>query len=95
MAGMIRRFSRRLTRIAAWLSQGVNTVFLGGHQNRTVSARAHLAAQRGNKLAIEVRGAINGVFFWQDDHCALSHQRDVEFAEEVYRDWDVRKTRGL
>ena len=92
---MANRLLEQVTRVFAWLSQGLNCLLLGGHQNRTVSARAHLAAQRGSKLAIEVRRAINGVFFWQEDHCALSHRRDVEFAEEVYRDRDVRKTRAL
>lgn len=83
MAGMIRRFGRRLTRIAAWLSQGVNTVLLGGHQNRTVSARAHLAASRGSRTGQAARRAINALFFWQADHCRASFMRDVEFAREL------------
>ena len=79
----MRRFGRRLTRIAAWLSQGVNTVFLGGHQNRTVSARAHLAASRGSRIGQAARCAINAAFFWQADHCRTSFLRDVEFAREL------------
>jgi len=44
-----------LLRIAAWLSQGVNCILLGGHHDVTVSARLYLNRERGGKwgLAIE------------------------------------------
>ncbi|HSV73596.1 MAG TPA: hypothetical protein VLH79_07540 [Chthonomonadales bacterium] len=64
-----------LLRIAAWLSQGVNCILLGGHHDVTVSARAYLNRERrGWKIAYR---ALNAVFFWQDDHCRNSHEADV------------------
>ena len=64
-----------LLRNAAWLSQGVNCILLGGHHDVTVSARAYLNRERrGWKIAYR---ALNAVFFWQDDHCRNSHEADV------------------
>lgn len=36
-----------LTRAAAWISQGVNCLLLGGHHDQTVSARAYVNRQQG------------------------------------------------
>jgi len=66
----------QLTRIAAWLSQGINVCLLRGHQNETVSGRAY----REGWL---VRRFINMLFWFQEDHCYKSHVRDVEWAKEL------------
>lgn len=70
-----------LTRAAAWISQGVNCLLLGGHHDQTVSARAYVNQHRcGWGIAYRI---INVLFFWQDNHCRESHSADVEFAKEV------------
>lgn len=70
-----------LTRVAAWLSQGINCVLLGGSPDQTVSARAYV--NRNDATWAFVYCAINMVFFWQEDHCRDSHQADVDFALAV------------
>ncbi len=61
--------------IAAWLSQGLNKVFLNGSPDMTVSARCYINRERpGWRIAYR---AINRVFFWQDDHCKSSFRSDV------------------
>ena len=70
-----------LTRAAAWISQGVNCLLLGGHHDQTVSARAYVNRNRcGWGITYRI---INALFFWQDSHCRESHSADVEFAKEV------------
>lgn len=69
-----------LIRIATSLSQLLNAL-LGGHPDRTVSARAYLESDRlGWHI---VYRTINTVFFWQKDHCFESHLADIDFAKEV------------
>lgn len=71
----------QLTRIAAWLSQGLNCLLLLGHHDQTVSARCYIYRNMpGWRVAYRV---INAVFFWQDNHCLRSFCRDVEFAQSV------------
>ena len=70
-----------LTRAAAWFSQGINCLLLGGHHDQTVSARAHVNRHRfGWCVAYRI---INLLFFWQENHCRESYQADVDFAKEV------------
>lgn len=70
-----------LTRAAAWFSQGINCLLLGGHHDQTVSARAYVNRHRfGWGAAYRI---INLLFFWQENHCRESHQADVGFAKEV------------
>jgi hypothetical protein len=73
-----------LIRIAAWLSQGINCILLGGHHDQTVSARAW--ANRDRQPWRAVYHGLNLIFFWQDDHCRISHAADEEFAREILRD---------
>jgi hypothetical protein len=68
-------------RIAAWLSQGINCIFLGGLHDQTVSARAYL--NQDKKIWGLVYSGLNSVFFWQEDHCRVSHESDVQFAETI------------
>lgn len=73
-----------LLRIGSWLSQGVNCVFLFGHPDITVSARAYIEyrLKRNNRWRVAYH-AINALFFWQNDHCMESFLDDVAFAREV------------
>lgn len=68
-------------RIAAWLSQGINCILLGGLHDQTVSARAYL--NRDKKIWGLVYSGLNSVFFWQEDHCLDSHLSDVQFAKQI------------
>jgi hypothetical protein len=51
------------------LSQLINAI-CGGMPCETVSGRAHRSQGRARLI-------INRVFFWQRDHCKLSHQSDM------------------
>ena len=70
-----------LTRVAAWLSQGVNCALLNGSPDQTVSARAYV--NRSDPVWGSTYHTINVIFFWQEDHCRDSHLADVNFAREV------------
>ena len=67
----------------AWLSQGINWFFLGGHHDQTVSARAYV--NRNDPMWAVVYRTINAIFFWQGDHCLQSHLEDMAFAKQVYK----------
>lgn len=68
-------------RVFAWLSQGINVIFLGGHEDQTVSARAH--GQQDELIWGLVRLALNAVFFWQADHCLTSYLRDRDRSAQM------------
>ena len=64
------------------LSQAVNSIVLFGDPNETVSARAW-RARRDSKLWAAVVKVIDTVYFWEEDHCLVSHLADVAFAKSV------------
>jgi hypothetical protein len=70
-----------LLRVAAWLSQTVNLFLLFGHHDQTVSARCYV--NRHRQPWTWAYYAVNALFFWQDDHCRISHEQDVAFAKEI------------
>lgn len=70
-----------LTRAAAWISQGVNCLLLGGHHDQTVSARAYVNRHRRGRGT--AHRTTNAPPPRQDNHCRGSHPADVEFAKEV------------
>lgn len=74
-----------LWRVFAWLSQGVNVIFLGGHEDETVSARAY--RQKHFMRWLILYQALNLIFFWQEDHCQQSYDRDVQRANQIVRGW--------
>ncbi|MFC7460745.1 hypothetical protein [Hydrogenophaga defluvii] len=67
--------------ILEWFSQGLNTVFLAGNPNMTVSARCWVNRERSGWS--RAYHAINRVFFWQADHCRQSYEDDLRFARSV------------
>lgn len=72
---------KQFVRIAAWLSQGINVLLLGGHQDQTLSAR--LFINRNKKYWRIGHKVVNIIFFWEDDHCYKSHMKDIEWAREL------------
>jgi len=70
-----------LHRLAALCSQAINAIFLFGHHDMTVSARAYIN-RHGRVWGCVYRG-INRLFFWQFDHCMESFISDVEYADQV------------
>lgn len=73
--------SSYLVRIAAWISQGFNCIVLFGSQDQTVSARCYV--NRDDTVWGFMYRFINGVYFWQEDHCYESHLSDLVFADEI------------
>ena len=74
----------RLLRLAALSSQMANVVLFDGSPDETVSGRAYRQGvlQLNPKWARR-RRLINRVFFWQPDHCKISHQQDVKMAKAI------------
>lgn len=82
----MKRIQSHLLSIAAWCSQTINLWLLFGHHDQTVSARCYVnRLRKGWRVAYRV---INGVFFWQEDHCRESHLQDVAFAKQVLQQMD-------
>lgn len=52
------------------LDQLLNTI-LGGHPDETLSSRAYHLRRKGDFWASNI---INGIFFWQRDHCRESKE---------------------
>jgi len=71
----------QIFRIAAWLSQGVNVILLGGSEDMTVSARCHV--NQNQPKWSTTRKVLNAIFFWQEDHCKTSFAQDEKHAIEV------------
>lgn len=68
-------------RIATLASQFINTVFLLGNPDVTVSARCYM--NRHKRYWRTAYRAINSLFFWQIDHCRSSFCTDVYHARHV------------
>ena len=71
-----------LINVLVTISQVTNVLFLKGEPDQTISSRAHVAHKRG---ASRARNAINFVFFFQEDHCRTSWERDVENAKRFLK----------
>jgi|GEM_PF-1739223 len=84
MNNQLNQTGGRLLRLSAWLSQGGNVVLFNGSPDETVSGRAYRQGvlQLNPKWASR-RRLINRVFFWQTDHCKISHQQDVKMAKAI------------
>ena len=70
-----------LLNVFVWFSQTLNVIFLAGHPDQTVSARAFL--HRFHPVWGKLYYAFNKLFFWQQDHCRLSHYEDIERAKKL------------
>lgn len=74
-------------RVAAWLSQGLHCLLLGGHHDMTVSARCYVEYRlRGNQRWRRAHDAIDWLFLrllGQHDHCKQSFLADKAFARQV------------
>lgn len=61
-------------------SQWVNTVFLNGNANDSISGRAF-------KKSWRVESLINFIIFWEPEHCKLAYYTDLARAKTmVYED---------
>jgi hypothetical protein len=77
------RVITQLWAILAWISQGINCVFLFGSPDQTVSARAYV--NRDKAVWRFVMSGLDAVFalFGQSDHCRKSHEADIAFAQYI------------
>lgn len=62
-----------LINLLIWLSQGLNTITFGD-PDETFSARAHRDHKAGRSV---LRNFVNGLFFWQEDHCQDAYWVEV------------------
>jgi hypothetical protein len=70
-----------LLNILVLLSQIINTVFLFGDADMTVSARCYI--NRDKKSWGRAYKIINTVFFFQENHCRSSFAADIKYAKTV------------
>jgi len=66
-----------LLKISISLDQLANTI-LKGEPDETLSSRAYRADTKGRLFGRFFRPMIDGVFFWQDAHCAESYLSEVK-----------------
>ena len=71
---------RVLEMLVSLFSRFLNAGFFGGSTYQTTSARAHIETGRAWRVG---RCIINGIFFWQDDHCHWAYWREVEEAHKT------------
>lgn len=71
-------------RLAAWLSQGLHCLVLGGSHDMTLSARCYVEYRLlGNsrwRLAHDTINKLFWVLLRQEEHCQSSFRADEEFA---------------
>ncbi|MEY2909072.1 MAG: hypothetical protein RLZZ602_1595 [Pseudomonadota bacterium] len=67
--------------LSVLISQSINVIFLAGHPDQTVSARAY--ANQDQPAWLFVQDMINAVFFWQDNHCRTSYLEDITRARAL------------
>jgi hypothetical protein len=70
-----------LTSIFALISQSLNVLILFGHHDMTISARCYI--NRKKKYWRTAYKVVNKIFFFQENHCKVSFQSDIDFAKEV------------
>lgn len=76
----------RLSRLGSALSQLANVLVCNGNPNETISSRAYRqGVLGGNRKWNAYRKFVDALFFWQRDHCRVSHESDVEFAVELLK----------
>jgi len=66
-----------LLKISISLDQLANTI-LKGEPDETLSSRAYRADTKGRLFGRFFRPVIDGVFFWQENHCADSYISEVK-----------------
>jgi hypothetical protein len=69
------------------VSQFLNVALLAGHSNESISGRAY----RENWTVL--MKIINGLFFWQANHCRGAHAKDVQWALE-FAQWTRDRVEG-
>lgn len=70
-------------RLGGALSRALNVMIFNGHPAETTSARAYrLTKSRPNRLTPRViYRIINGIFWWQTDHCRQAFLDDIAWAK--------------
>ena len=59
------------------VDQLINALF-GGMADETLSSRVYRAENKNKKYGKFFRPIIDGIFFWQDDHCFHSYISEVK-----------------
>ena len=67
---------KRLEQMAIAFDQLINTLF-GGWADETISSRAHRMQGKSRKFA-KLRKLIDGLFFWQEEHCLNAFRSETE-----------------
>lgn len=65
-----------LHQVVVAIDQVFNALIPGGWADETLSSRAHRMAVKGHRWFGWTAGAINGLFFWQKDHCRSAYESE-------------------
>lgn len=62
-----------------WIAfdQWINALIFRGWADETISARAYRGAAQGKRKWEIIQRIINGLFFWQKDHCRASFEMEI------------------
>lgn len=71
------------TRLGGAVSRVFNVLLFNGHPAESISARAYrLSKERPERLTPKIfYRLINGIFYWQEDHCKASYMDDMAWAK--------------
>ena len=69
------KIKRYIWNLLIALDQIINTA-CGGYPDETFSSRVHRKAEAGQWFWKRLRSLINGLFFWQQNHCLESYQSE-------------------
>ena len=67
-------------------------VLTGGSSHQTLSARAHLTANRKHPYWAWTERAIDRLFWWEDDHCRRQWYWELEHPIETMKGVDYART---
>lgn len=74
----------RLSRISTVASQFLNVLIFNGHPDETVSGRSYrMETFHNDQRWAWRRRLIDRAFFWEKDHCRMSHEEDIHFARAM------------
>lgn len=75
---MIHQLTFRFFQFWVAFDQVLNTIFGTGWADETLSAGAYRTELKGAFWGRFWRPLIDGLFFWQDEHCKESHRSEME-----------------
>lgn len=68
-----------LLKLCTLSSQIINALVFNGNVDETISGRVY------RERRYQIEKIINGIFWFDEDHCKKSHDKDIDFAEFIMK----------